>query len=312
MCAKWDVLCAGLAVMDVVVSPVDDGLFTRDTTYVKGVTTLCGGDAFNAAIGIAALGGKSALSCLLGNDNAAKTLFARAQEGNVDTSAVQFTDAAGTSACCVLCMHDGERHFAFDPGANALYQAQGLTDEILSRAKVLFIGGMMGLDALNGEPLKQLFMRAQKLGVKTAMDVTAPKDGVWLEKIQPALAYTDIFLPSIQEAKYIVGETEPAAIEQKLHDLGVKIAGVKMGAKGVLVNGIHTPPVPIAPEEIVDTCGAGDAFMAGFLLGIAREMDLSRCARLGSASASACIRSSGSTSNPCSWETAMAYMQLIK
>jgi sugar/nucleoside kinase (ribokinase family) len=137
--------------------------------------------------------------------------------------------------------------------------------------------------------------RARDHGVMTVMDVTWPSDGVWLPKIEAALPYTDIFMPSRYEAEMFAGSSEPDEIIAFLHDRGVRIAGVKLGAEGVAVEDFRLPAYDCPPGELRDTCGAGDAFNAGFLCGITEEKSIRDCAVLGSAAANFCIRASGAT-----------------
>jgi adenosine kinase len=59
---------------------------------------------------------------------------------------------------------------------------------------------------------------------------------------------------------------------------------------------IETFPVPAVPkEEIVDTNGAGDAFVGGFLAQLAKGLPVSECVRAGHYAAGVIIRRSGCT-----------------
>jgi sugar/nucleoside kinase (ribokinase family) len=52
--------------------------------------------------------------------------------------------------------------------------------------------------------------------------------------------------------------------------------------------------VPASPvERVVDTTGAGDLFAAGFLTGLARDLDHADCARLGALAAAEVIQHIG-------------------
>jgi adenosine kinase len=53
-------------------------------------------------------------------------------------------------------------------------------------------------------------------------------------------------------------------------------------------------PVPVVdPSEIVDTNGAGDAFVGGFLAAFIKGKDIEECCKAGSFAASTIIRTSG-------------------
>jgi 5-dehydro-2-deoxygluconokinase len=76
-----------------------------------------------------------------------------------------------------------------------------------------------------------------------------------------ALEYATVAIGNREEIAVAVGEGGPEHHAQRLLDLGVQIAIVKMGPAGVLVataDGVErVPPVPI---EVVNGLGAGDAF----------------------------------------------------
>jgi sugar/nucleoside kinase (ribokinase family) len=82
------------------------------------------------------------------------------------------------------------------------------------------------------------------------------------------------------------------------------IVGVKLGTKGALL----TPPTGAAaphreimvpcvtpPGPVVDTTGAGDAFLAGLLAGLLREMPLADAGLVAAANAACCVTGYGAT-----------------
>jgi sugar/nucleoside kinase (ribokinase family) len=58
----------------------------------------------------------------------------------------------------------------------------------------------------------------------------------------------------------------------------------------VILAGGTTIEIPAAPvAQVADTTGAGDLYAAGFLFGVAREMDLETAGKLGSLAAAEVI-----------------------
>lgn len=55
------------------------------------------------------------------------------------------------------------------------------------------------------------------------------------------------------------------------------------------------PIVPVKPEEIVDTNGAGDAWVGGFLAGLAQDKDIEACTKAAGYAAKVIICRSGCT-----------------
>ena len=86
---------------------------------------------------------------------------------------------------------------------------------------------------------------------------------------------------------------------------------IKLGARGCYVKpaageGFYSPALS---TEAVDTTGAGDAFVAGFLAGVLRGQDLPACARLACAVAALNIRKVGATAGMPSMEEALSFMK---
>ncbi len=71
----------------------------------------------------------------------------------------------------------------------------------------------------------------------------------------------------------------------------VKIAALTCGAQGsVVIGGDEAHKVAAEPiDALVDTTGAGDAYAAGFLYGLARGKALGVCGRLGGIAAAEVI-----------------------
>merc|ERR1711979_135258 len=55
------------------------------------------------------------------------------------------------------------------------------------------------------------------------------------------------------------------------------------------------PVIKLAPEKLVDTNGAGDAFFGGFLAALVKGKDVEGCCKAGAYSASVVIQHSGCT-----------------
>jgi sugar/nucleoside kinase (ribokinase family) len=83
--------------------------------------------------------------------------------------------------------------------------------------------------------------------------------------------------------------------------------GIKLGHAGSLFfDGQNILTVPAIPcKKPVDTTGAGDAFMAGFVRGMLLGEPLLRCAQMGSAMGYYAIQSLGATTHQCTLETVL-------
>ncbi|PLT33063.1 carbohydrate kinase family protein [Bacillus sp. V5-8f] len=77
----------------------------------------------------------------------------------------------------------------------------------------------------------------------------------------------DIFLPGIEEAEFLLGESSVESYGAHFLDMGVKIVGMKLGSEGSIgfTNFHSIKASPYRIDHVIDTVGAGDAFAAGFL-----------------------------------------------
>ena len=304
---KFDILSAGLLVYDIIVSPVSAEIFASDTQKIDSIAFSVGGDAMNVAADCAKLGLKTALSGRVGRDAPGDYLVSTAKNLGVDCAAVDASDSLATSCSVVLGEADGQRHFAYYGKSNYTYDGGVITDGMLADTRLLYIGSTLGLPALADKTLADLFRRAKALGCYTAMDATASFDGEWLTHIEDALPLCDIFIPSYDEAVKITCETEPDAIIAFLKARGVRVAGVKLGKKGVMVEGIECPAFRC--DDVAGTTGAGDGFMAGFVCGIVKGLSLEDCVLLGSAVSNCVIRKPGATDGVESYEKCLEVIE---
>ena len=143
------------------------------------------------------------------------------------------------------------------------------------------------------------------------MDVTWDVTGRWLSVIEPCLAHLSYFMPSIREAERIAGSSEPRAIAAFFEDRGVGTTVIKLGDKGCYVKPRGEPGIAVGAfrTRVVDTTGAGDSFVAGFLTGVLRQWDLRRSASFACAVAAMNIRQVGATGGIPTFEEALRFME---
>lgn len=128
---------------------------------------------------------------------------------------------------------------------------------------------------------------------------------------QLAFLEGDAIRDLIQGAQFLMSnEYESVLINQKTGWSAEDLRGVvevqitTLGAKGCRItysNGdsIEIPAVPVG--SVVDPTGVGDAFRAGFLAGMAFELDHSDCARIGSTLAAYVIEGVGTQEYEFTW-----------
>lgn len=289
------ILCAGEMVADIVVRPVPCIDFQTDSIVVDEISVQSGGDALNTAIGLARLGTAVTFVGRAGNDTFGEQLVEIAAKAGVDTAHMRYAEREESSKVIAMIRADGQRCFLHRPGANKEFRPDDVTPAAMSGHGHLHIGGTFHLPAFDGAGAAKLLRTARACGMTTSMDVAHDHEGRWLELIRPCLAHLTWFAPSESEAKHLFGAGDCARVAARCKALGVENVLIKLGADGVYCSSAQGPAFRCAAYDVpvVDTTGAGDGFMAGFLSALDEGLAPEACVLRGSANAAFVIQAVG-------------------
>jgi sugar/nucleoside kinase (ribokinase family) len=292
-----DVLAIGLIVQDILVKPVPKQLPETDSVVVEECVYMPGGDAMNQSIILSRLGAKVALAGKVGDDASGRMLVQHAERFGINTSCVKVDNKCNTSTSIVLINEQGERKFIFYKGGNNAFTIDDIELSVLGSTRVVSFGSIFGLQAFDGVGAETLFKEAKKSNVVTVADAVRDKVGLGLNGIKGLLEYTDIFIPSYSEAKYLTNETEPENMADVLLDCGVKNVVIKLGDEGCFIKAGNNSRI-ISPyrTNAVDTTGAGDNFVAGFITGILKDWSIWECGEFANAVGALAVQEIGATS----------------
>lgn len=296
----FDVVCVGHAVLDVLVRSITNDMLNKHGTLEKVMITT-GGDACNEAITLAKLGANVAFAGTLGNDIAGKSIAASLRESGVNVDSVTFSGRISTTVSIVN-IDDTNQHslWSYMGGNNAIHAAM-IDERVVLKSRVFCIGSVMPDIDMDFKSIAELLEMARSQGVVTAADamllqpIIGRKNAeTMLDELSQILNQLDYFLPSGDEARGITGEKDPELAAKKLHEMGASNVVVKLGGEGCLISdGVETRIVPSFPVKVVDTVGAGDNFVAGFLFGLSKRWNMERCALLGNATAALSVMGTG-------------------
>jgi sugar/nucleoside kinase (ribokinase family) len=306
------VLCIGSVTSDVIVSPADSVPAPGTLRAVNSITMHAGGCAANAAVDLAKLGVPVTLCCKLGKDSFGDFVYKTVHQAGVDVAGIVFDERANTTVSVVCLSSSGERSFLYDPGSTALFAEKDIPERLIDESDIVFVAGAMLLSAFDGRPCASVMRKARKNGKYTVMDTAWDFDGRWLPKIAEALPELDLFMPSADEAAMLTGETQPDKIADRLFELGCRNVIIKLGKDGALVcpAGQERKVLPTYRSvRPVDTTGAGDAFCAGFLAGLAQGWDYYRSAAFANAAGTHCIMAVGASTGIKSIEETLEFMK---
>jgi len=121
----------------------------------------------------------------------------------------------------------------------------------------------------------------------------------WKE-MENILPHVNILKCDEEEAKIMTGKSNVEAAAQILNDLGSEIILVTQGGKGstLCYNGKVKRIPAIPPDKIVDLTGAGDTYVAGFIVEYLRTGDPEWSALFASGAASFVIEGLGTSTMP--------------
>lgn len=291
-----DILSFGIIVTDMIIKPVTPELFQRDDTLVD-FTTHPGGDGCNVCLNAAAMGMEAALVTAVGEDALSGFLRGYLEGHGVDTSYVAGLPDCPTGVSFVLTQPDGERHFLTSVDILDRIDPDQVTDDMLAKTKFLTVNSFFALPRMEGERGTALMKRAKEMGVRTALDTIPCKAGHVFDSIFDVLPYTDIFIPSYEEAVAITGKETPEEMAAAMQKFGFDIFGVKLGSDGCFVTDYKDSfRIPAANvPRVVSTVGAGDTFFAGFITAQVRGMGLRDSALFATAAASLTVQVPGAS-----------------
>ncbi|HMN30690.1 MAG TPA: PfkB family carbohydrate kinase [Caldilineaceae bacterium] len=105
-----------------------------------------------------------------------------------------------------------------------------------------------------------------------------------------------IFTPNLYEVDTMIGPAEPLVQVQRLSEQGAEIVALRLGADGSILRRGDTGEtwhIPSYPTQVVDACGAGNAYCGGLLVGWVQTGDLRLAGLYGAVSASFLVEQIG-------------------
>jgi adenosine kinase len=307
---KYNMKPADAILADKTQLPLYDELSTfQDIKYVPGGSSLNVVRVANWILRTQPDGtGKCAYTGCIGNDKHGQTLVETASHDGVKMlMQIDPTTPTGTCACIVI---GKERSLCANLAACQNFKEHHLEEsdvqQAISSADIYYSSGFF-LTVCQPAMLKVAKTAASK-GAIFSMNLSAPFILEFYTKpFLEVLEHTDLVFGNETEAlKYasVRGyETTDikevaAKLQQEKHAHGRKrIVVITQGSQPTVVathEGVSTFDVPPVPAtEIVDTNGAGDAFVGGYLAQLAQGNTIEKCVHVGNLAAGEIIKQSG-------------------
>lgn len=237
-------------------------------TYIDAGVQYPGGNAVNVAAMTARLGASSAYLGCVGDDEGGVILQQALTEEGIDISRLRVRK--GANARAYIGHVDGDRHFIrSSPGVRAEY---GWTTDDLNYIRT-FDHVHTSIYSELGEALPRI--------AKYALSLSFDASNRWtLEYLIKVMPYVRFAFLSASE----LDETEAMALAAKCLELGPEMVVLTRGSAGALGLSSQGPVFqPALPTSVVDTLGAGDGFISGFLMAVLEGQTLVAAMKQGAA-----------------------------
>jgi len=235
-----------------------------ETIGAESFTTHPGGKGANQALAAARAGAAVRLYGAVGTDAFADAALALLAAGGVDLDGVKRV-AAPTGCATILVDAHGENCIAVASGANALADPEAVPDSMLAPGTVLVLQHEVPAQAN-----AVLIARAHRVGARIVLNA-APARPLSIE----LLRLVDVLVVNDTEAAALATEHGWPATPQAFAAAAIAVAApsfvvvVTLGKEGALAaSGTDTIRVRAPGVAVVDTTGAGDAFVGALAAAI--------------------------------------------
>ena len=307
-----------------------------------------GGAVSNTGLALHRLGIDVELQAAVGDDWVGRAIIDYTRGfGEALGDHIQVVPGASSPYTVVIEPRGHDRALLTNTGVYADYGLANIDLNALAGAKLFHLGYptlLPRLYANDGAEFLALLRAVKDRQVITSIDMSLPPPespagrADWPAILRRCLPLVDIFVPSIEEIMFMLRPADLARwrgelfarldrnylseLADELLDLGVGIAGMKLGERGLylraaadrerlaFLRGIGQSPESWAGQsawqaafavKVAGTTGAGDAAYAGLLAAMLRGHGLAECARRACAAAGFNIEAADATSGLRGW-----------
>ncbi|MET0928933.1 MAG: ribokinase [Aeromicrobium sp.] len=262
-----------------------------ETLLARSRSVGLGGKGANQAIAAARAGATSRLVGAVGDDDAGGRVRRELAAIGVDVAALGTVAGASSGTAFVFVDDAGENLIVVDQGANDLVDLDESALDVVRAADVLVVQNEVSVEVVSAA-----VSAAEEAGTRVVVNL-AP-----YRAAPDVVAVADPLVVNEHEASELLGE--PVADPDDVRRLAGRLlalcrsAVVTLGADGaVLVTADEVVQVDSpSPHRVVDTTGAGDAFVGVLAAGLATGLSLPDCAVAAAAAGSLSVESAGAGS----------------
>ncbi len=249
-----------------------------------------GGAPFNFAYRVQSLGDLAHIVTRLGKDELGRRAAARIDDLGMDTRFVQWDREAPTGTVEVDLDDPNNPDFYIVPGV--AYDHIEVTDELrdaAAEADCLCFGTLIQRTETSRDTLEELLGEAG--GAVKLLDINLRTDCYDRHTVTESLKHSDVLklndaeVAELDEMLELGTADAPEFAELMIEEWALSDCVVTFGERGAFAASAEGQQVycPGYRVGLVDTCGSGDAFSAGFVHRLLRGHLLAECCELGNA-----------------------------
>ena len=274
-----EIIIIGCANVDILACPASKKVFDEGHYNCDTISMSVGGDALNEATILSRLGKKVELICTLGKDEAGNYLMNKALQCGIQIDSCCQKEKLMTSTNIVLVDDKGNRNFLINKNSSLRKLTRDDVPPLNPNAKILSFASIFIFTDFLEEGLSSLFSEAKEKNLIVCADTTRCKNQETVEDLKKTLPLMEYIFPNENEAFMFTHGNTVEECASILKEAGVKNVIIKCGEKGCYVlNDEISKWYPVKEKvHCIDTTGAGDSFVAGFIKCLSEDKTLDEC-----------------------------------
>ncbi|XP_046885614.1 adenosine kinase-like isoform X2 [Hypomesus transpacificus] len=248
----------------------------------------------------------------IGKDRFGEILKEKAEEVHID--AHYYEQEEEPTGTCAVCVTGDNRSLVANLAAANCYKKDKHLDleenwKLIEKARVYYIAGFFL--TVSVESILKVAKHASENNKLFSLNLSAPFISQFFkDALMQVMPYVDVLFGNETEAATFADEqgfetkdikeiTKKTQALPKVNQKRPRVVVFTQGKEGtIMCNGDEVkdfPVLKIDQKDIVDTNGAGDAFVGGFLSELVQEKSLDQCVKAGHYAANVIIRRAGCT-----------------
>lgn len=277
---KIDVIVIGELNVDIILNEIEDFPVIGKEIIANTMSVTLGSSSAIFASNLSSLGPRVSFIGKIGKDNFADVVLSSLEMKNVDTSHIIKSRSLSTGATIVLNYGQDRANVTY-PGAMNDLCLEDIDFKFLAGARHMHFSSYFIQPGIRND-IPALFKYSKEMGLTTSLDTQWDPAEKWDLPIEKLLPYVDVFLPNMQEFKFITGCNTIEEGIKKLKDFTHYII-IKNGSEGVIAwDGKKIiRQDAFRNDQVVDCIGAGDSFNAGFIREFINKKPIKKCLETG-------------------------------